>query len=102
MEVLVTDGSEPDRFGTVIDARFSPGPNGRLVLVSLIVGHGRPGSLLGYDRRRAQGPWLLRKLVRRLHRHTALAEAAHAEILWDRGEVHLDRRPTQPPGHPFE
>jgi hypothetical protein len=102
MEVLVTDGSEPDRFGTVIDARFSPGPNGRLVLVSLIVGHGRPGSLLGYDRRRAQGPWLLRKLVWRLHRHTALAEAAHAEILWDRGEVHLDRRPTQPPGHPFE
>jgi hypothetical protein len=102
MDVLVTDGPERGRFGTVLDARFSPGPNGRLVLVSLIVGHGRPGSLLGYDRRRAQGPWLVRQVVRRLHRHTALVDAAHAEIVWERGELHLDRRPTEPPGHPFD
>jgi hypothetical protein len=102
MEARVTDGPDRGRIGTVMDARFSPGANGRPVLVSLIVGHGRPGSLLGYDRRRAQGPWLVRTLVRRLHRHTVLADAAHAEIHWDRREVHLDRRPTEPPGHPFE
>jgi hypothetical protein len=99
---VVTGGPGQERLGSVLDARFAPGPNGRLVLVSLIVGHGRPGSLLGYDRRRAQGPWLVRKLVRRLHRHTVLADTADAEIDWDRGEVHLDRRPTEPPGHPFE
>jgi hypothetical protein len=102
MDVVVTGGPGQERFGSVLDARFSPGPNGRPVLASLIVGHGRPGSLLGYDRRRAQGPWLVRQLVRRLHRHTVIAEAASAEIDWDRGEVQLDRLPTESPGHPFE
>lgn len=102
MDVVVTGGSEQGGVGSVLDARFSPGPNGRLVLVSLIVGRGRPGSLLGYDRRRAQGPWLVRKVVRRLHRYTVLADVANAEIDWDRGEVRLDRRPTERPGHPFD
>jgi hypothetical protein len=102
MDVLLTDGGEPVRMGRVLDARFAPGPGGRLVLDSLIVGQGRPGSLLGYDRRRAQGPWLVRILIRRLHRHTVLADASTVEILWDRDEVHLDTRPTETPGHPFE
>lgn len=101
MEVLVTGGPDPGRVGSVLDARFGPGPAGRPVLDSLIVGNGRPGSLLGYDRRRAQGPWLVRQAVSRLHRNTVLAQAAHAEILWERDQVHLDRRPTEPPGHPF-
>jgi len=101
MDVVVT-GEGHGRLGSVLDARFSPGPNGRLVLVSLIVGPGRPGSLLGYDRRRAQGPWLVRQVVRRLHRHTVIADAADAEIDWEKGEVRLDRRPTERPGHPFE
>jgi hypothetical protein len=102
MDAFVTDGSGRAPIGCVLDARFRAGPNGRLVLVSLIVGRGRPGSLLGYDRRRAQGPWLVGKVVRRLHRHTVLADAADAEIDWERRSVHLDRRPTEPPGHPFE
>jgi hypothetical protein len=102
MDAFVTDGSGRVPFGSVLDARFRPGPNGRLVLVSLIVGRGRPGSLLGYDRRRAQGPWLVGKVVRRLHRHTVLADATNAEIDWERRSVHLDPRPTEPPGHPFE
>ena len=102
MDVFVTDGPDRGGVGCVLDARFSPGPNGRPVLASLIVGSGRPGSLLGYNRRRAQGPWLVAKVVRRLHRHTVLADAASAEIDWERGEVHLDARPTEPPGHPFE
>jgi hypothetical protein len=102
MDVLVGDGSEPTRIGRVLDARFSPGPGGRQVLDSLIVGRGRPGSLLGYDRRRAQGPWLIRILIQRLHRHTVLADAATAEIVWDRAEVRLESRPTKTPGHAFE
>jgi hypothetical protein len=102
MEVLVTGGSEAGRLGSVLDARFAPGPAGRPVLDSLIVGHGRPGSLLGYDRRRAQGPRLVQQVVGRLHRNTVLAQAAHVEIRWERDEVHLDRRPTDAPGHAFE
>jgi hypothetical protein len=102
MDVFVTLASGSERVGSVLDARFAPGPNGRLVLVSLIVGRGRPGSLLGYDRRRAQGPWLVGKVVRRLHRQTVLADAVNAEIDWEHAEVHLDRRPSEPPGHPFE
>ena len=36
---------------------------------ALIVSRRHTGSLLGYDRREQQGPWLIRLLVRRLHRH---------------------------------
>ena len=97
MDVYVADGPEPARIGRVLDARFSPGPGGRLVLDSLIVGRGRPGSLLGYDRRRAQGPWLIRILIRRLHRHTVLAAAATSRFMWDRAEVNLDTRRQEHP-----
>ena len=34
----------------------------------LLVSPRRTGSLLGYDRRDQQGPWLIRAIVRRLHR----------------------------------
>jgi hypothetical protein len=102
MDVLVSEGGSPARIGRVLDARFSPGADEQLVLDSLIVGRGRPGSLLGYDRRRAQGPWLVGAVVRRLHRHTVLAEATTAEVLWDLSQVRLGRQPTDPPGHPFE
>ena len=36
---------------------------------SLVVSRRRVGSLLGYDRREQQGPWIIRLVVRRLHRH---------------------------------
>ena len=99
MDVLLPDGS---RYGRVLDARFSPDGHGRMVLESLIVGHGRPGSLLGYDRREAQGPRLLRALVRRIHRHTALASAEDADISWDDSVVRLHRPPGGRPGHARE
>lgn len=38
----------------------------------LIVSPRRVGSLLGYDRRDQQGPWLIRVIVRRLHRRLLL------------------------------
>jgi sporulation protein YlmC with PRC-barrel domain len=34
----------------------------------LIVSRRRVGSLLGYDRRDQQGPWLIRIIIRQLHR----------------------------------
>jgi hypothetical protein len=99
MDVLLPDGS---RYGRVLDARFSPDEHGRMVLGSLIVGHGRPGSLLGYDRREAQGPRLVRALVRRIHRHTALASAEDADISWDDSVVRLHHPPGGSPGHARE
>jgi hypothetical protein len=38
----------------------------------VIISRRRVGSLLGYDRRSQQGPWLIRLIVRRLHRRLAI------------------------------
>jgi sporulation protein YlmC with PRC-barrel domain len=99
MDVIGPDGN---RLGRVLDARFERDPAGRLSLASLVVGHGRPGSLLGYDRRGERGPWLVKTLVLWLHRHSAIVGAGHADINWDAHEVRLGRRPEQPTGHPFD
>ncbi|MCW2765494.1 MAG: hypothetical protein JWO11_1453 [Nocardioides sp.] len=98
MEVVYPDGN---RLGRVLDVRFRPADDGRLVLRSLIVGRGRPGTLLGYDRRGDQGPWLVRTVVRGLHRHTAITPAARAEIDWSAATVTLDHVPHDAPGHAF-
>lgn len=47
----------------------SPARPGRHEVVSLLVGPGRPGALLGYDRRSEPGPALVAGIVRWLHRH---------------------------------
>lgn len=99
MRVVDPDGRPA---GRVLDARFEPGDDGHLVLCSLIVGSGRPGSLLGYDRRRDQGPWLVRAVVRRLHLHSAILAAEDAEISWSERVVRARRRPDQRPDHAFE
>lgn len=98
MAVLGPDG-EPA--GRVLDARFTPGADGSLVLSSLIVGPGRPGVLLGYDRRGDQGPWLVRSVVRRLHRHTVIVGAEAAAIAWPESAVRLSVRPSEAPDHAF-
>ena len=41
--------------------------------MGLVVAGRHEGSLLGYDRRAGQGPWLLRVLIRRLHRNAGFA-----------------------------
>jgi sporulation protein YlmC with PRC-barrel domain len=73
--------------GKVLDVRLEPhgrGRNRRLDLTDLIVGRGRPGSLLGYDRGDFRGPWLVRQLVVRLHRHTGkLPMTAVERIDWE-------------------
>lgn len=76
----------------VLDAHLSAPPDqpGRHRVVSLVVGHGRPGSLLGYDRRREQGPWLLATVVRHLHRHTRVVELGPEVVVdWERHEVRV-------------
>jgi sporulation protein YlmC with PRC-barrel domain len=86
MDVLEPDGR---RVARVLDARFDPDDSGRLVLRSLVVGHGHPGSLLGYDRRKGMGPWLVRAVVGRLHRHTCVVSVADTQILWNNEQVRL-------------
>jgi sporulation protein YlmC with PRC-barrel domain len=98
MEVLGPDG---DHRGRVLDARLERGLHHRLVIRSLLVGRGRPGSLLGYDRHQRQGPWLVRNVVRRLNRHTAVISVDAVHILWNRRQVQLSEEPEPEPGHPF-
>ena len=98
MDVRTPEG----RYGRVLDARFSPDDRGTLLLTSLVVGRGRPGSLLGYDRRGDQGPAVVRGLVRRLHRHSALVAAETARIDWSVGIVSVEVSPADAPGHPFD
>jgi hypothetical protein len=95
-------GPPGPRIGEVLDARFEPGPAGVLELRSLLVGRGRPGGLLGYDRRGDQGPWLVRTVVRAMHRHTVIADAAGAEIDWVARVVILAEAPRERPDHPFD
>jgi sporulation protein YlmC with PRC-barrel domain len=87
MDVIEPGGH---RMGRVLDARFAPSADGRLVLEALVVGHGHPGSLLGYDRRQGMGPWAVRLIVGRLHRHTCVVDLAHVQILWNNHQVRLD------------
>jgi sporulation protein YlmC with PRC-barrel domain len=64
-----------NRLGVVTDLRcIQDRPrNGHLAgirIQSLIVSRRHTGSLLGYDRRAKQGPWLVRVIVSLLHRKT--------------------------------
>jgi sporulation protein YlmC with PRC-barrel domain len=82
---------EGDDLGKVLDVRLTPrgrGAGRRLDLTDLIVGRGRPGSLLGYDRGDFRGPWLVRRAVIALHRHTGKVSLAAVErIDWE--DAHL-------------
>jgi sporulation protein YlmC with PRC-barrel domain len=98
MDALGPDG---ERIGRVLDARFEPDVD-HLVLCSLIVGHGRPGSMLGYDRRAEQGPWLVRAVVRWMHRHSVIVAAEEADVDWEAMTVRLRSRPAERPNHPFD
>jgi sporulation protein YlmC with PRC-barrel domain len=75
--------------GEVLDVRLEPRlAEGSLPVRSLVVGRGRPGSLLGYDRGSVDGPWLVSAVVRALHRHTGeLPIEAVDRIDWDAGAV---------------
>jgi hypothetical protein len=80
----------PDRAGDgprelrVLDVRLAPRPDGSGEHVTaLLVGHGRPGSFLGYERSPERGPWLVSSTIRWLHRHSRVVELGpDVEIHW--------------------
>lgn len=82
-------GRSGQPLGIVIDLRcVLDGPlRGALAQprVSAVIVSGRhTGSLLGYDRRDQQGPWLVRKVVRWMHRNMRI-------IPWDDVEYRDNR-----------
>jgi sporulation protein YlmC with PRC-barrel domain len=91
MSVRAPDGSN---LGHVLDVRAerSDERSGRpIVVTGLVVGRGHPGSLLGYDRRADQGPWLVNRVVRWMHRGSGFLDAANISGLdWEHGVVTLD------------
>ena len=85
------ESAHPELRGKVLDVRLEP-VGGRYLLRHFVVGPGRPGSLLGYDRGDFNGPWLVAAVVERLHRQIRLASCsavAEADIDWDAGVVRL-------------
>ena len=79
--------------GHVNDLRLAPtavvqGVFPELVTEGLVVDGRHAASMLGYDRRAEQGPWLVRKLVRRLHRGAGyLSWSAVDRVDWEAAEV---------------
>ena len=72
-DVLADDGT---KLGRVIDVRVSTAGADEPVQVlpfhSLLVSRRRTGSLFGYERRREQGPALLARFFRAIHRDARL------------------------------
>ena len=79
--------------GHVNDVRLAPtsvvhGVFPELVTDGLVVAGRHAASMLGYDRRAEQGPWLVRKAVRWLHRDGGyLPWSAVEHIDWSASEV---------------
>lgn len=78
--------------GHVLDVRVEAEhhPVRRFRVTGFLVGKGRPGTLLGYDRKEEQGPWLLARLVRWLHRDSRQVDVADLRALdWDDGRMEV-------------
>jgi hypothetical protein len=78
MHVVFADGRDGDQ---VTDVRLASSNSrgesmGALVVKGLIIGRRRPGTYFGYDRHPSMGPWILRIIIRALHRHTGY-------VTWD-------------------
>ena len=99
---LKVRGSDGETLGRVLDVRLRTLRREPLELVAegLVVGRGRPGGYLGYDRDGKQGPWLLNRLVRRIHRHSGYVPMADVgPVDWEEQTVRIDA-PLQPLDHP--
>jgi hypothetical protein len=92
MRVRYADGRDGDQ---VTDVRLVPssrlrGQLSELVVDGFVVGKQRPGTLFGYDRHPEQGPWVIRAIVRFLHRHTGYLTWDDVDrVDWDARVVHL-------------
>ncbi|MDQ1585075.1 MAG: hypothetical protein QOJ90_1220 [Actinomycetota bacterium] len=103
LPVVDEDGRE---LGHVNDVRLAPtgrvnGVFTELAAVALIVADRHSGSLLGYDRRADQGPWLVRVIVRALHRHAGLVRWSSVQrVDWAAGRIMVQGplEPIEAPG----
>jgi len=84
VELAAAEAGDRQRTMRVLDVRLAPRADARGVRVAaLLVGHGRPGSYLGYERSPDRGPWLVSTVVRWLHRHSRIVELGPGvEIHW--------------------
>ena len=79
----------------MIDVRLVPsdrlrGQLNEFVADGLIVGKMRPGTLFGYDRHASQGPWVIRQIIRYLHRDTGYVSWSDVErVDWEAQVVRL-------------
>jgi hypothetical protein len=91
--VTTLEGRE---IGHINDVRLAPGQSihgvrAELLVAGLVISDRHAGSMLGYDRRPDQGPWLVRTLVRRLHSHASyLPWTAVEHVAWDQKRVTVD------------
>jgi hypothetical protein len=92
---MPVQGLDGVRIGRALDVRLAAEPTEpgeRLRVIGLVIGSGRPGSYFGYDRRPDMGPWLVNRVVRWLHRHSAYAAIEDLDQLdWSAGVIRVDR-----------
>lgn len=103
-EVVELRARTPDgeELGHVLDVRLRVVRREPLELVArgLILGRGRPGGLLGYDRDAEQGPWLVNRIVRWLHRHSGYVPLSDVGAVdWEEQTLEVRGR-LQPLEHP--
>jgi sporulation protein YlmC with PRC-barrel domain len=99
---LTVRGPAGEWWGQVLDVRLErrSSEHLQLVVLGIVVGRGRPGGYLGYDRADDRGPWLLSRLVHRIHRHSRyLAWSDVAGIDWE-GRSLVARGGLRPLHHP--
>lgn len=81
-DLLRMDVEAPEGRRRILDVRLDE----RHRVRSLVIGHGRPGAMLGYDGREGrtptQGPALVRAIVRALHRHAREVPFDQVQIDW--------------------
>ena len=91
---MTVQGPDGVPVGRVLDVRLErrPSVHGEVLSATgLVVGKGRPGSYLGYDRRPDMGPWLVARIVRLLHRHSSYIALEHVQDLsWTGGVIRVD------------
>ena len=86
--------------GRVLDVRLeheTVEPGERIRVTGLVVGRGRPGSYLGYDRRPDMGPWLVSRILRFLHRHSGFVAVGDLDELdWEAGVIRVHEGALRP------
>jgi hypothetical protein len=102
-DVLQLQARSPsgEALGQILDVRLRVVRREPLELIAegLVVGRGRPGGYLGYDRGPERGPWLVNRLVRRLHRHSGYVPMSHVGAVdWDE-QAFVVEGPLQPLEH---